>query len=42
MNHAGIAYCPPQARSLGEIIRLLVLIWELIEAGEMQGRIEYL
>jgi Domain of unknown function (DUF5615) len=40
--HAGIVYCPPQARSLGELIRLLVLIWELLEPAEMRGRVEYL
>jgi hypothetical protein len=40
--HAGIVYCPPQARSLGELVRLLVLIWELLEPAEMHGRVEYL
>jgi hypothetical protein len=40
--HAGIVYCPPQSRSLGDVIRLLVLIWELLEAPEMEGRVEYL
>jgi predicted nuclease of predicted toxin-antitoxin system len=41
-EHAGIVYCPSQARSLGEMIRLLLLIWELLEADEIRGRVEFL
>ena len=41
-EHAGLVYCPPQARSLGDMIRLLVLIWELLEPGEMRRHVEYL
>src|SRR6266851_1256867 len=41
-EHAGIAYCPSQAHSLGEMIRLLGLIWELLEPGEMRCRVEFL
>ncbi len=40
--HAGIIYCGPQARSLGELVRLVVLLWELLEPAEMRGHIEYL
>jgi len=40
--HAGIVYCPQQTRSLGEMIRLLVLMWELLEPGDLRGHIEYL
>ncbi len=40
-RHARIVYCPPQSRSLGELIRLLVLIWELLEPGEMQCRVGF-
>ena len=42
MPHAGLAYCRQQSRSLGEIIDSLALIWELLEPGEMAGRVEYL
>jgi Domain of unknown function (DUF5615) len=42
VEHAGIVYCPPQASSLGEMIRLLLLIWELLEPGEMRNRVEFL
>lgn len=41
-EHAGIVYCPTQAHSLGEMIRLLGLIWELLEPGEMRSCVEFL
>jgi predicted nuclease of predicted toxin-antitoxin system len=41
-RHAGIIYCPLQLRSLGDLIRSLALIWELLEPREMQGHVEYL
>jgi predicted nuclease of predicted toxin-antitoxin system len=40
--HAGIAYCRQGSRSIGEIIRGLILIWELLEPEEMVGRVEFL
>jgi predicted nuclease of predicted toxin-antitoxin system len=40
--HAGIVYCHPQARSIGEIIQALELLWEVYEGGEMIGRVEYI
>jgi hypothetical protein len=42
LQHAGIAYCHPESRSVGEIIRRLVLIWEIYEPDEMRNRVEYL
>ncbi|MBD2089520.1 DUF5615 family PIN-like protein [Microcoleus sp. FACHB-1515] len=42
MTHAGIAFCRNNTRSIGEIIRGLVLIWELVEPEEMAGRVEFL
>ena len=41
-QHAGIVYCPQQGCSLGEIIRLLALIWELVPANEICNRVEFL
>ncbi len=41
-QHAGIVYCPPQSCTLGEMIRLLTLIWELIPADEICNRVEFL
>ena len=40
--HAGIVYRTKDTLSLGEIIRRLVLIWEIYEPEEMAGRVEYL
>ena len=40
--HAGIAYCHPESGSIGEIIRQLVLIWEILEPEEIHGRVEWL
>jgi len=41
-EHPGIAYCHPKSRSLGAIIRRLLLIWEICEPEEMRNRVEYL
>jgi predicted nuclease of predicted toxin-antitoxin system len=40
--HWGVAFCQKNARSLGEIIRSLVLIYEVLSPDEMRGWIEYL
>ena len=40
--HWGVAYCKQQSKPLGEIIRLLALIWDIYEPQEMQNRLEYL
>jgi predicted nuclease of predicted toxin-antitoxin system len=40
--HAGIAYCHQQSRSLGQIIRGLLLIWDIYDSEEMRGQIKYL
>ncbi|MEO0519141.1 MAG: DUF5615 family PIN-like protein [Cyanobacteria bacterium P01_A01_bin.116] len=41
-EHAGIAYCIKGSRSVGDIIRGLVLIWEVLSADEIEGKIEFL
>jgi uncharacterized protein with PIN domain len=41
-DHAGIAYGARVARSLGETIRSLILIYEVTTPEEMANRIEYL
>lgn len=41
-NHWGVAFCQKNARSLGDIIRSLVLISEVLRSDEMRGWIEYL
>jgi predicted nuclease of predicted toxin-antitoxin system len=40
--HAGIAYCAQQARTIGEIISGLVLIWEVMEPADMAIHVEFL
>jgi hypothetical protein len=39
--HGGIAYAP-QGTSIGDVIRGLMLIHQLLEAEEMIGHVEYL
>ncbi len=41
-DHAGIAYCRLSARSIGEIVRALRLIFEVMSPEEMWGRLEYI
>jgi predicted nuclease of predicted toxin-antitoxin system len=41
-EHSGIVYCRQQGRSVGDIIRGLVLIWEVYEADELRNKIEFI
>lgn len=41
-DYPGIVYCRPDSRSVGEIIRSLILIYEVYAPEEMMGRIEYI
>lgn len=41
-QHTGIVFCKLQARSIGQIIQSLDLIWEVLDASEMNNNIEYL
>jgi len=40
--HAGIAYCHQRSRSIGEIVRHLVLMDACLSAEEMKNRVEFL
>ena len=40
-DHAGIAYAP-QRMPVGAVVRGLVLIYSVLDAEEMRGRIEFL
>jgi len=42
LSHAGIVYCPQTSKSIGEILQGLVLIWEILNAEEMNNHLEYL
>ena len=41
-DHPGIAYCHLQARTPSELIRSLLLIFEVLSPDEMKGQVEYL
>lgn len=41
-HHAGIAFCHKDSLSIGEMIRSLVLIWEIYEPEEMGDRVEFI
>ena len=41
-SHAGIAYCSPGARTIGEIIRHLALMHDCLSDQEIANKIEYL
>ena len=40
-EHPGITYCHQQNRSVGEIIRALELIWEVLEPKDMHNHVEF-
>jgi uncharacterized protein with PIN domain len=40
--HAGSAFCPKTTRSLGDAIRNLILMYEVLSPREMAGRVEFL
>jgi len=40
--HAGIAFCPKTTRSVGDAIRTLILMYEVLSPPEMAGRVEFL
>jgi len=42
VEHAGIVFCQQRRRSIGDIIRGLVLVWERLEPADMVGRVRYL
>jgi hypothetical protein len=41
VRHAGIAYAP-QGTSVGAMIRGLVLIYQVLEAQDVEGHVEFL
>ena len=42
ISHNGIIYCHKNSRSIGEIVRGLILIWEYVEAQEICGKVEFI
>lgn len=41
-EHFGIVYCPQGERTIGEVVRHLTLMHDVLTDDEMRGRIEYL
>ena len=42
IEHSGIAYCQKNTKSIGYIIRMLVLLYEVAKPENMKGAVEYL
>ncbi len=42
MPHAGIAYCKPRHRSVGEIVRSLTFLWRTYKAEELHHQVVFL
>ena len=40
-DHAGIVYCKPGKCSIGQMVEMLILMYEVYAPEEMVGRIEY-
>lgn len=42
VTHAGIAFCQQRRRSIGDVVRGLVLLWERCEPDELIDKVKYL
>ena len=42
VEHVGVTFCQQRKRSVGDIVRGLVLMWERLEPHDMLGRVKYL
>lgn len=42
VEHAGIAYCKKGARTIGQMIKTLSLMYEILSATDMKDSVEYL
>jgi hypothetical protein len=42
LEHAGLTYCAPGSRSIGQIVRYLSLMSDCLGPAEMTGKIEFL
>ncbi len=42
VEHAGVVYCQQRKRSIGDIVRGLVLIWERLDPPDMAGQVKFL
>ncbi len=42
VEHAGVVYCQQRKRSVGDVIRGLVVIWERLDPPDMAGQVRFL
>jgi predicted nuclease of predicted toxin-antitoxin system len=42
VSHVGIVWCPATKYSIGELVRMLVLLHAVVSADEMTNHVEYL
>jgi hypothetical protein len=42
IEHAGVVYCQKRKRSIGDIARGLVLIWERLDPPDLAGQVKFL
>ena len=42
VEHPGVVFCQQRRRSVGDIIRGLVLVWERLAPSDMIGQVKYL
>ncbi|MGE0756763.1 MAG: hypothetical protein AB7O38_07075 [Pirellulaceae bacterium] len=42
VQHAGIVYCSPGSRSIGDVIRRLALMHACMQPDEMMNRVEFM
>jgi predicted nuclease of predicted toxin-antitoxin system len=42
LEHTGIVYCQQGSRTIGEILRGLILIWAVLEPEDMRSHLEFL
>jgi len=42
VEHPGIIFCEQQSRSIGQMVRALILIHEIVTAEEMVGRVQFI
>jgi predicted nuclease of predicted toxin-antitoxin system len=42
IHHPGIVYCKQQSRTIGQMVRSLSLLWEIVDASEMVDHVEFI
>lgn len=41
-THAGVAYCQMNSRSVGQVVEMLILMFEVFSSEEMEGRVQFI